>query len=95
MKFTINTNINNTKLQKYKNTKQKTLESHVFKSLLNVKIKRIESINKSYSHTYLPPTYELKDNKPRGVIMITNCEDYIRIFYININGLDLSKEEHS
>ena len=27
--------------------------------------------------------------------MITNYEDYVIIFYININGLDLSKKGHS
>ena len=95
-KFKINIKINNTKLQKDKKTKQKTLESHGFqiKSLLNVKIKRIEGINKSYCQTYLPPNHELKDNEPKGNIMITNYEDYIRIFYININinGLNLSKD---
>ena len=27
--------------------------------------------------------------------MINNYEDYMKIFYININGLDISKKGHS
>ena len=49
----------------------------------------MQIINKIYSQTSLPPTNELKDNEPKGYIIITNCEDYVKIFNININGLNL------
>ena len=62
---------------------------------IKAKVKNNQSITKSYSQTYLTPTKELKENKPKGDITITNYEDYIIIFYININGLDLSKKGHS
>ena len=62
---------------------------------IKAKVKNNQSITKSYSQTYLTPTKELKENEPKGDITITNYEDYIRIFYININGLDLSKKGHS
>ena len=94
-KLKLNKKINNTIFQQDKNTKQKTLESHGFKNIIKLKVKSNQSINKSYSQTNLTPTKELKDNEPKGDIMITNCEAYVRIFYININGLDLSKKGHS
>ena len=69
--------------------------SHGFKNTIKVKVKSNQSINKHYSQTYLPTTKKLKDNEPKGDIMITNREDYVRNFYININGLYLLKKGHS
>ena len=71
------------------------MESHGFKNIIKVRIKINQSINKSYSQAYLFPTKELKDNEPQGDIMTIKCEEFVRLFYININALNLSKEGHS
>ena len=94
-KVTFNQKVNNTISQKDKSTKQNTLESHGFKNTIKVKVQSKKCINKNYTQTYLSPIKELKDNEPQGDIMIHKREDYIRIFHININGLDLSKKGHS
>ena len=67
------------------------MKSHGFKNIIKVKVQSKDSINKNYIQTYLPPIKERKDNEPQGDIMIHKREDHIRIFYININGLNLSK----
>ena len=72
-KLKFNKKINNIIFRQDKNTKQKTLESHVFKNIIKEKVKSNQSINKSYSQTYLPSNKELKDSEPKGDIMITNC----------------------
>ena len=71
------------------------MESHGFKNIIKVNVQSKKSHHNNYTHTYLPPIKELKDNEPQGDIMIQKSEDFIRIFYININGLDLSKKGHS
>ena len=68
-KVRVNQQLLNTTSQKDKSTKQHTLESHGFKSIIKVKDKNNESINRNYIQTYLPPITELKDNKPQGDIM--------------------------
>ena len=94
-KLKVNKKNNNKIFTKDKNTKQKTLESHGFKNIIKVRVKSNQSINKSYSQTYLPPTKEIKDNEPQREIMTTKCEQYVRLLYININGLNVSKKGHS
>ena len=94
-KVKVNQKLNNTISQKDKNTKQNTLESHKFKNIIKLKVQSKNNINKNYIQTYLPPIKELKDNAPQGDIMIHKHEDHIRLFYININVLDLSKKGHS
>ena len=91
----VNQKLNNTISQKDKSTKQNTLESHRFKNIIKLKVQSKNNINKNYIQTYLPPIKELKDNAPQGDIMIHKHEDHIRLLYININGLDLSKKGHS
>ena len=93
LKSIVNQKINNTISQKDKSTKQNTFESHGFKNIIKVKVQSKKIINNNYTQTYLLPIKELKDNDPQGDIMIQKSEDLIRIFYININGLDLSKRD--
>ena len=71
------------------------MESHGFVNIIKVRVKSNQSIIKSYSYTYLSPTIELKDNERQGDIMTTKCKEHVRLFYININVLDLSKKGHS
>ena len=76
------------------NTNNKSLHDFGFK--FKSKTKVINTNNKSlqYSQDYLPNKLNLP-NEPKGNPMITKPSSSIRIFYMNINGIDQTTYEYS